>query len=452
MLWLLFGLLTVLVLALLLWPLLRPPAATAGRRALMLAVYRRQLAELQDEAARGLIGESARAEAQREIERRLLAADAVEEAAPESHRSWRRGTAVALLLALPWLALILYLEKGAPTVPAVPWAARQQAAPATDDGDMVALVSQLAERMRRNPDDPRGWGLLGRSYLQLGRYAEAAEAFQRLLALAPEDVDARLDLGEAMTFAASGQVTPLARVAFEAALQRRPDSARARYYMGLVAWQEGEPQVAYDRWLALARTAPAGAPWLPLVTERLRAAAAQLGIDLAAELPIAANPHRADVAAGSRPTEAAPAPTEAAPGPTSADVAAAANMSTDDRQAMIRGMVNRLAARLESTPDDFDGWMRLGRARRVLGEPAAAAEAYARATALRPGDTEPSADHLSALIAAGDLAAAEAAWRELASRLDPAGARHRELSQALAEARAMAKGRPEKKKGAQRAP
>jgi cytochrome c-type biogenesis protein CcmH len=76
-------------------------------------------------------------------------------------------------------------------------------------------------------------------------------------------------------------------------------------------------------------------------------------------------------------------------GPTAADVADAAEMDEEDRTAFIRSMVDRLAARLESQPDDLDGWMRLGNAYRVLGHPAAARDAYRRAVMLlagQPGD------------------------------------------------------------------
>jgi cytochrome c-type biogenesis protein CcmH len=53
---------------------------------------------------------------------------------------------------------------------------------------------------------------------------------------------------------------------------------------------------------------------------------------------------------------------------------------------MIRGMVERLAARLEAEPDDAEGWQRLGRAWGVLGEREKSIAAYARAGALRPND------------------------------------------------------------------
>ncbi len=74
---------------------------------------------------------------------------------------------------------------------------------------------------------------------------------------------------------------------------------------------------------------------------------------------------------------AAPAPR----GPSDAEVAAAAEMSEDERQAMIRGMVEGLAARLERQPDDLQGWLMLIRSYAVLQEPDAAEAAVRQAKA-----------------------------------------------------------------------
>jgi cytochrome c-type biogenesis protein CcmH len=84
--------------------------------------------------------------------------------------------------------------------------------------------------------------------------------------------------------------------------------------------------------------------------------------------------------------QAAPPQGAAAPerGPTAADVAAAQNMSAGDRQQMIRGMVDGLAARLDGEPSDVEGWLRLIRAYKVLGDDAKAAEAAAKAAAANP--------------------------------------------------------------------
>jgi len=92
----------------------------------------------------------------------------------------------------------------------------------------------------------------------------------------------------------------------------------------------------------------------------------------------------------------------AAPGPSAADVAAAQDMAPDDRSAMIRGMVDGLAARLEDEPGDLDGWLRLGRAYSVLGEADKAAEAYGRAAALAPQDLAVQRAYADALRASAD--------------------------------------------------
>ena len=65
---------------------------------------------------------------------------------------------------------------------------------------------------------------------------------------------------------------------------------------------------------------------------------------------------------------------------------------------MIQAMVDRLAARLAEVPDDADGWQRLGRAYAVLGERDRAAQAYARAGALRPDDMEIALAEAQALL------------------------------------------------------
>lgn len=88
---------------------------------------------------------------------------------------------------------------------------------------------------------------------------------------------------------------------------------------------------------------------------------------------------------------AAPAPQAAAPqataprGPTAADVQAAQQMSSQDRQQMIRGMVDGLAARMEQNPNDVEGWLRLIRAYKVLGDDAKAVEAAGKASSANPG-------------------------------------------------------------------
>ena len=55
-------------------------------------------------------------------------------------------------------------------------------------------------------------------------------------------------------------------------------------------------------------------------------------------------------------------------GPSPQDVRTADALPPKDRSAMIRGMVDRLANRLEKSPRDADGWIKLIQSRMVLGE------------------------------------------------------------------------------------
>jgi cytochrome c-type biogenesis protein CcmH len=97
----------------------------------------------------------------------------------------------------------------------------------------------------------------------------------------------------------------------------------------------------------------------------------------------------------------APATSAGAPGPTAADMAAAANLSADDRSAMIRAMVQRLADKMAQTPGDVDGWMRLGRAYSVLGEQQKSLDAYRHASEADPSREDAKAAYAQARAAAG---------------------------------------------------
>lgn len=90
-----------------------------------------------------------------------------------------------------------------------------------------------------------------------------------------------------------------------------------------------------------------------------------------------------------------------ADGPAAGPAAAIAGLPPDEQAKAIRGMVDRLAVRLEQTPNDLQGWVRLARARRVLGDTAAALDAYGRAVALAPDNADLLRVYADALLAAG---------------------------------------------------
>lgn len=360
--WLVFAALALLAAAALALPMLARRKAAAARAEFDLEVFRAQLADLETDHARGLLGEAELAAARTEIERRMLAAasDAESTQTPEK-RALLPALAVAVVV--PLASLALYAAIGLPAAPDVPFAERE--APGGMPADMDEAIAGLAERLKENPDDFQGWFMLGRSYAVIERYDEAAAAMAQAAALEPENIDVLTSYGEVLVFAADGLVTPVAAQQFEAVLALEPENVAGQYYHGTAQLQAGDGAGAFATWSALAVNSPPDAPWLPSVMQRLEVLADELDLALP-DVEIA----------------------EAAPGPSAEEMAAAAEMSPDDQAAQIETMVARLEARLQDEPDDGEGWKRLGRAKQVLGDLAAARAAYENAVRVLPDDVE----------------------------------------------------------------
>jgi cytochrome c-type biogenesis protein CcmH len=379
--WLVVALMTVAALALVLVPLLRSHRRAPKRMEFDLAIYRDQLHELENDHARGLIGKNQSEAARLEIQRRMLAAgkkqvdgDQPPEATADGARPWPLITTIAV--AVPAVAVVLYLMWGTPGMPGQPFSG-EAVSGATAGENMAgqsveAAIANLENRLKQNPGDQQGWLLLGRSLIALERYSDAAKALRTAAALSNNDLDILVSMGEALVFAADGIVTPEARDVFQSALAQNPNDAAAQYYMGMALAQSGRPDEALQLWQKLAAETPIDAPWRGNLTTLMRRAADESGIELG-DIPAA-------------PAMNIAPPEESAPGPSQEDMAAAADMTPEDRQQMIRAMVNRLAARLAEEPGDLEGWQRLANAYRVLGEDAKAKDAERHISELQNTD------------------------------------------------------------------
>lgn len=415
--WILLAALTLSLVAWIAWPLLRPGAGDMARAEYDAAVYYDQLQELERDRARGLIDDIQAEAARGEIERRLLAAGRA--AGLSGKPRVQRHLLIAALLAIlvPVASVPIYLDLGNPGLPNLPFAARE--APPEATGGMVAAARsrmQAAEaRTVAAPEDAQSWFDLGRLRLVAGDADGAEIALARARALDPASPAIASAHGESLARLADGQVTPAARQAFEAALEGNGADPRARYFLALADYQAGFEQDALEAWSALAGDAPADAPWLPTVRARVTDTARELGHNPADWLP---RPATAEATPGRR-------------GPTDADVAAAQNMSDEDRQAMIQGMVDNLAARLEDEPEDLAGWRMLARSWEMLGDPGAAAKAYAQAVNLDPEHAETLLRAAITSAESGDTQAARAYFVRLRDRLPPVTDAHRMVNEAI---------------------
>ncbi|MEM8877285.1 MAG: c-type cytochrome biogenesis protein CcmI [Pseudomonadota bacterium] len=375
-LWIVFALLTFFAVALVLAPL-RSKIATDSRtdtddanEASDLSVYRAQLGEIDQDRDRGLISESDAESARIEVSRRLLARarvlgievdDASQSKAPEAPantasppRTGRRFAAATVIVAIPALALSLYMVIGSPNLPGQPLAERL--AEATGDQNLDILIARVETHLAANPEDGQGWEVLAPVYRRLGRVEDAARAYRNVIRLLGSNAERQADLGEMLVAARDGVVEDDARSAFEAALAHDPEVIKARYYLGVAAEQDGNSDEALGIWQALVEAdGEPDAIWRQVARERLVA----LG--------------------GTVPEEPQVAPNSPPSGPTEEDIAAAQELSPEDRMAMIRSMVEGLDVRLDEDGSDLDGWLRLMRAYTVLGENDQAIRAVSRA-------------------------------------------------------------------------
>jgi cytochrome c-type biogenesis protein CcmH len=358
-LWIIFALMTAAAILAVLWPLERKAVATAGGNDLL--VYQDQLEEIGRDRSAGLIGQAEAEAARVEVSRRLLAAadaqaTSVKPTASTAQSLRRRRTAaVTALIVLGLLPLGFYLELGAPNVPGQPVFARAKTPPGGQSID--SLVSQVEEHLAKNPNDGTGWEVIAPVYLRLGRFDDAVAARRKALAFNGETATRDADLGEALVAAANGVVTDEAKKEFDSAAARDPKEAKAQYFLGLAEEQDGNRDAAARRWRAMIEQAPPNAPWIGFVRTALGRVTGE--------------------------------PVPEAAGPSDQDVAAAENMSDEQRAAMIRGMVARLSDQLHADGSNVDGWLRLVRAYVVLGDrdkAKGAADDARHALASRPDD------------------------------------------------------------------
>lgn len=329
-----------------------------------LKVYRDQLAEVDRDLARGTLSAD---EAQRlriEVSRRLLEADRVlqQQTAPMARGSliWAGAVVVAVLAGSLWL----YDRLGAPGYADLPLASRLEAAdlayktrpsqaetvallppttPVDPGAEFNDLMTKLRAAVAERPDDVMGLELLARNETALGNFDAAYQAQTRLLEVLEDSAspDQRLIAAQILIAQAQGYVSPEAEAHLIDVLQRDPRNGMARYLTGLMFAQNGRPDRAFDLWKGLVDEGPAEAPWVEAARADLETAAMLAGIPF--DMPDQS-------------------------GLSAEDMAAAEEMSPEDRAAMIEGMVGQLETRLLADGGPVEDWLRLLNALQVLNQ------------------------------------------------------------------------------------
>lgn len=343
-------------------------AATApdSAAAYDLRVYRDQLREVDRDLERGVIAAEDAGRLRTEIGRKVLDADRrLSLAAAAPHAPSGSAIAAVLLMALTVAgALAIYLREGAPDQPDLPLAARFAAAeqvyqnrlgqsaaeraappvtPAVPDARFAELIEELRRVVAERPEDPEGLILLAQNEARLGNIPAALDAQRKLVDLRGDQVSSAelTQMAALMVEAAGGLITPEAEDVLAHALKVDPHNPQARYMVGLLQAQNGRPDRTFPIWAQLLAEGPADAPWIAPIRATI--------MDLAW---IAGDPNY-------QPPEVAAAAMPTLPGPDADAMAAAEEMTPEQRQQMIQGMVQQLETRLATQGGSPEEWARL---------------------------------------------------------------------------------------------
>jgi cytochrome c-type biogenesis protein CcmH len=371
--WIIAGVLTLAAAVVLAAPLF-DTRKFKSEDAFALEVYRDQLGELTRDEQRGLLTPEQAKAAQIEIERRILALDEgkkFQPARPPSHH-----LTLAMAVVLPLAGFGLYLMLGSPHLPSQSAMDRL----AEERARTSPAIQALEAKVEQSPSDAQSWIDLGRAYADVERTKDAKDSFAKAMALGRKEPDLLRQFAHAAILAEGGRVTTDAQSALRRALSADPGDPTSRFFLALAKAQNQDVEGALADWLTLERQLPPEAPLRQLLAENIDKAARQLGKD-PAKLP-----GRTAGRAGG------------AVGPSAEDMAAAEQMTPEQRQAFIESMVERLAAKMKEEPENLEGWIRLANAYGVLGKRAESRAAWAEAAKRAPSRLDVQLDYAGALI------------------------------------------------------
>ncbi|HCP80661.1 MAG TPA: c-type cytochrome biogenesis protein CcmI [Octadecabacter sp.] len=349
-------------------------------------IYRDQLLEVDRDLARGVLDEAEAERTRTEVSRRLLTADA-NARATSTGAPQRVSRAVALILAAALIAGAggLYWELGAAGYGDVPRAERiaigeerranrpsqLEAEADSPEFDSISLAepetAEILQALRaaafERADEVQAWAYLAQVEASVGNMQRAARAQERTIALLGDTVTEAdyVRLLDFLVIGTQGYVSPEAETITVRILQNNPESTPALYYAGLLYAQNDRPDRAFNFWRNVVENGEQDTMYWDFAASQISDIAAQLGMDYA--LPEQR-------------------------GPSNADLEAAEDMTTEERQQMIQGMVSQLADRLASEGGPPQDWARLVSSLAILGENETALTVLAEAETIFGADIQ----------------------------------------------------------------
>ncbi len=254
--WVIAAIITIIVLLMLVLPMLRGNQhtdKTQDRTALNIQLIRDRLLEVERDYTEQRLSSAQYKIIKQELQL-ALAKDL--QSAPDQDfvqqpTDQGRWMAWVVMLFVPILAVSLYWNYGDSRgfdLPEITQAQANQSEQQPSAESIEKMVDSLAARLKQNPDDQQGWFMLGRSYMVMGRYAEASNAYAQLQKLVGDNANVLLQHAQAKVMSNGGQWDSSSIALLDKASKLEPENPVVLSLSGLRAAQQGKTDTAVGLW------------------------------------------------------------------------------------------------------------------------------------------------------------------------------------------------------------
>jgi len=250
------ALLLLAALFLVIRPLIRDPEKnTVEREQINLDIYKQRLAELDNDLEEGQIEQHEFTAAQQDLEKQLIV-DVPEQTQEKNINNQRSQVSlISLLIAVPALAIGLYLYLGNPE--AINHDASQMQAANPHEGavktdkptpSVAEMIAKIKQRLEQNPNDAKGWNLLARSYMHTKNFTGAQQALEKLTELVTDDPSIWANYADVTAVNQKGDLSGKPYEFTKRALSLEPKHPKALWLAGTYHFQKKSYDKAVRFW------------------------------------------------------------------------------------------------------------------------------------------------------------------------------------------------------------